>query len=75
VGLIDVHLVKKLPAFYGTKRFITVSPVNGPYPEPDEFTVQKSSEYRPAPNLVLVVKYDELECMFLYATVSYCSSF
>jgi hypothetical protein len=32
------QLVKKLPAFYGTRRFITVfrRPALGPYPEPDE---------------------------------------
>jgi hypothetical protein len=42
--LVVTQLVKKFPAFYGTRRFIPVitDPTTGPYPQPNE-----SSPYFP----------------------------
>jgi hypothetical protein len=41
------QLFRKLPVFYGTRRFVTVfkKPANDPYPEPDESSPHPHTQY------------------------------
>jgi hypothetical protein len=51
---IVTQLVKKFPAFYGTRKFITVvtKPGTGPYPDPDASS----------PNLPILFPKDIFKC-------------